>query len=975
MAESKIIIDVNIRSNADNSAVKKTTSDFKELTSRINSASKAMGVLSKTVSSTATAYGKLAKVAGKAAFTGVSKILGGIGKSMTGYLSTLTKVSGLLSVVLIPAISKGIDAYSDLSEAMNVTNETFKENSTAVHKWASENASAFGLSLYQTEKYVSTFAGLFKGRGIDNEQFTIMSENLTALTGDMASFYNLKPEEAFEKLKSGINGSAESLTSVGIAMTEASLEEYRLSEGIEKSVKDMNEAEKAMLRYNFIISKTADVQGDFNRTADFSWSNQIKLATTNLQDLLTVIGEYFQTRLLPILKGFNSVISSITVSIVNLTGFDLSNLYADESNVAEQAEGYEAEAEAIEDVGVASKKAASNLQGFDALNNLTVDTEDISDTADALDDISMTAKSPYTFGNKKEIKSFREYWEAFWGADFVSYGKKVSTLIDNFSGKILDFWDKLSDLDIGYKVAEFFNGLMSKDWKGVGELITSPIRFLIEEFNKFTSKFSFSKFGDKIKETLLGAIDNLWGSSDSSDKPGQLAGENIANLINGLSEMIISAFGDEEVVNDFTEGFSNMLHYAIENLDEDKLGEALSDIMKNLGNLMRNLTTSKDMKKLGTKLGEALNEGIEDGSAGDLLGGFLDLVLDIIDGVAAFIETVDWFDLAGSLLTAIHDAIKDHPDAANLIGTALKAILAWELLKTIVSVALTSLGEKIIGGIAGAFTTKISTDALATGLSGALGTVKNGLKAGTALFAGADMLGLSLGAIIAAGAVVGIKAGIEQIIDYVNKVKQDLANAKSAISYAQGLSDMEATDALIVNELSGYDSSKMTQAAMNTNIMIDKYSKAVESGYSLLTGSSISKSEYYDLRDSYGSYVTKLSEILGDSATSDLQAKYKEFSESISGNYWDTNWTDAFTKLTYLVSEIEVLQNSAAAAYTNAREREDAIKELARSNSPAHNAQYSNEYMLNIGLTMGTTAQSQAYTNASNLRLKMLGAN
>jgi hypothetical protein len=32
-----------------------------------------------------------------------------------------------------------------------------------------------------------------------------MSEGLTQLSYDMASFYNLKPEEAFEKLKSGIS--------------------------------------------------------------------------------------------------------------------------------------------------------------------------------------------------------------------------------------------------------------------------------------------------------------------------------------------------------------------------------------------------------------------------------------------------------------------------------------------------------------------------------------------------------------------------------------------------------------------------------------------------------------------------------------------------------------------------------------------------------------------------------------------------
>lgn len=931
---------------------------------------------------------KFIKLLAKTGFQFTTKLFGGMAKSIAGYVKALSKASLVMGAVAIPIIAKGITNYSDLVEIINVTNGVFDENAKSVHEWAQNTAKDFGLTLTQAEKFTSTYGAMLKAGGVEESDFTVMAKNLAALTGDAASFYNLDFEEVFDKIKGGINGQARAMTGLGVSLTVATLEEYRLAHGIETAYDKMSEADKRILRYNYIMDTMSDSIGDYARTAG-TWANVMRSLQNSVNEFLTVIGQYFSNVFLPILQRVNEVFGAFVNSVKAWTGFDIS---VETDKAGTYVEGLEDEADAIDDVSEAAESASDNLQGFDELNNLSADAS--SSASDSLGDLSSSLTPDDIYGNdsklKRATKGINEYWKAFWGADFVSYGKKVSTLIDNFSDKILDFWDKLSSLGIGQKVAEFFNGLMEKDWKGVGKLITSPIRFLIEEFNKFSSKFSFSKFGDKLEETFLGAIDNLWGSSDSSDKPGQLAGENIANLINGLSEMIISAFGDDKIVNDFTEGFSNMLHYAIENLDEDKLGEALSDIMRNLGNLMRNLTTSKDMKKLGTKLGDALNQGIEDGSAGDLLGGFLDLVLDIIDGVAAFIETVDWVDLAGSLLTAIGEAIENHPDAAKLIGNALAAILAWNLLVSFVSSAITILGEKIIGGIAGAFSTKISTDALATGLSGALGTVKTGLKAGTALFTAADAFGLVLGGVISAAIVAAVAIGINEVKKAWEETERQIAETKATADNAISIINNKVSDAGVTEGLSSnWDQQKSIEAIKTINAITDLFNSSAEDAdwaTKASTGYTISYSEYQHVMQMYDEYIPKLAELLGDSATAGIQAKYAELRDYLDEGYWKFDFHNAKLKYFELIAENEVLFNSLASAYDNVKEREriareeqamreQAMKDYAVSAGVMPGSRNNNEYMLNIGLTMGTTAQSQAYTNASNLRLKMLGAN
>lgn len=54
---------------------------------------------------------------------------------------------------------------------------------------------------------------------------------------------------------------------LGIDLTAATLEEYRLSQGIETSYSQMSQAEKVMLRYKYLMEATNLQQGDFSRTS------------------------------------------------------------------------------------------------------------------------------------------------------------------------------------------------------------------------------------------------------------------------------------------------------------------------------------------------------------------------------------------------------------------------------------------------------------------------------------------------------------------------------------------------------------------------------------------------------------------------------------------------------------------------------------------------------------------------------------
>lgn len=184
-----------------------------------------------------------------------------------------------------------IGVASDLDEVQNVVDTTFgTAGAIKINEWARNAAEAFGESELQAKQFTSTLGAMFKSMGVGQADMEEMSMSLAGLAGDMASFYNLDPTEAFEKLRSGISGETEPLKQLGINMSVANLEAFALSEGITKAYTSMTQAEQATLRYQYIMSATADAQGDFADTSD-SFANQQRILQLEIQTLAAEIGQ------------------------------------------------------------------------------------------------------------------------------------------------------------------------------------------------------------------------------------------------------------------------------------------------------------------------------------------------------------------------------------------------------------------------------------------------------------------------------------------------------------------------------------------------------------------------------------------------------------------------------------------------------------------------------------------------------------
>ena len=226
-----------------------------------------------------------------------SRKMKSLGKSMT---RSLTLPLGLMGGAMIKFAS-------DTQESLNKVDVAFGESSTTVKDFAKTTLKSFGIAEGSALDMASTFGDMATSMGIGQEAAAQMSNKLVGLAGDLASFKNIRIDVAQTALNSIFTGETESLKKLGIVMTQANLSAFALEKGITKPIKQMSEGEKVMLRYNYVMEKTSNAHGDFERTGGGA-ANQIRVFQEGLKELAATFGQKILPVFTKIVKKLNKVV-------------------------------------------------------------------------------------------------------------------------------------------------------------------------------------------------------------------------------------------------------------------------------------------------------------------------------------------------------------------------------------------------------------------------------------------------------------------------------------------------------------------------------------------------------------------------------------------------------------------------------------------------------------------------------------------
>lgn len=289
--------------------------------------------------------------------------------------STLRKASSVLNLAGLAAglrlTSRLMGAWVEQSNAyvenLNLFNVAMGKSAKAAYDYAQTVRSAVGIDPSDWMRNQGVFMQIASGFGVAEEKAVLMSKNLTQLGYDISSFFNIRVEEAMQKVQSGISGELEPLRRLGYALDQATLKEVARANGITKSMNAMTQAEKSQLRYIAMLQQSKNVMGDMARTV-VTPANAMRILQQQIQQLTRALGDLLipmLMELVPVVQAAVEVITELINRLAALAGFSLPTIdYSGLDAAAGAAGGVE---EGLEDAAKAAKKLSATL-GIDELN-------------------------------------------------------------------------------------------------------------------------------------------------------------------------------------------------------------------------------------------------------------------------------------------------------------------------------------------------------------------------------------------------------------------------------------------------------------------------------------------------------------------------------------------------------------------------------------------------------------------------------
>lgn len=474
------------------------------------------------------------------------------GKALIGLKSFTRQILSSMGIYLglygaIRGIKNAIDISSALTEVQNVVDATFGDMSKKVNDFAQDSIRQFGMSELTLKQTASRFQAMGTAMGIDSslikkaneflnkqtdgyiglsDSMADVSLNLTKLTADMASLYNIDQDVVSQDLAAIFTGQTRPLRDYGLDLTQATLKEWAMKQGLDSDIASMSQAEKTMLRYQYVLANTQTAQGDFARTAD-SWANQIRILKQSFEQLGSVIGGALINAFKPFVKALNSVllvVISFVTKVTNALGAIFGWKYEDSG--AGLADNFSDAAESAGDVADNTGQAAKNIdkmnkgvRQFDELKLIT--TNDGSGKKGSGGSGGGGASGGASGGKLVKTDTIFKNYESDI-KNLKQLGKYISDALSKAMESIN--WDKIYSKakNFGKGLADFLNGLINPRLFGnVGKTIAGALNTALEFLNSFGTRFNWKNFGNSIatginkffgtfKFSLLARTLNTW---------------------------------------------------------------------------------------------------------------------------------------------------------------------------------------------------------------------------------------------------------------------------------------------------------------------------------------------------------------------------------------------------------------------------------------------------------------------------------
>ena len=193
--------------------------------------------------------------------------------SIEGLKNFATKVLGSIAVVfsvqkLSSLASECVAAASNVEEMQNKFDVVFQGINEEVDAWAENFADSVGRNKNTIKTYLADQQNLLVGFGMTREEGAKLSEEMTTLALDLASFANLDETMAVNNMTKAVMGETESAKALGAVLNDVTRAETMAALGMSGKYDQLSQLEKMQVNYNAILRQSPDAIGDCIRSMD-----------------------------------------------------------------------------------------------------------------------------------------------------------------------------------------------------------------------------------------------------------------------------------------------------------------------------------------------------------------------------------------------------------------------------------------------------------------------------------------------------------------------------------------------------------------------------------------------------------------------------------------------------------------------------------------------------------------------------------
>ena len=585
---------------------------------------------------------------------------------------TLKRIGGV--------IASWINESNAYVETLNLFTVAMGEYAGEAQKYAEQVGEAMGIDPAEWMRSQGVFMLLGTGFGIAGDRAAKMSQQLTQLGYDLSSLYNIRVEEAMQKLKSGFAGELEPLRSLGYDLSQAKLEAIALSLGIDKSVSSMTQAEKAELRYYAIMTQLTEAHGDLARTLDDP-ANQLRVLQAQVKQAARALGDLFIPMLktvLPYLIAAAKVVRYLANALAGLFGAETSE--SDDSGLKGLGTSAGVASEALGEATDNATKLKKTLLGIDELNVM-------SDPSGSGSGAGAGAGGGFGF----EIPTMGEDW----------LNTEVNKEIDAIVEKMKEWLGITDEINTW---ADFFDTKLGKVLKTVGQIATgiaawkvsSALLKAIDTIQKLTHRsFNFS-FGLVGAVSFMADLDKLKQYFEDFTENGPTF-QNVVGMISEFAGLV----GDALLTLGKVE-FAGPLKVA---QGVGEIASAIADIAQNGFSTDSVLDVVRGISNVGIAVG-AMTKNFTVTGVSMMLQGITGIIQELARNLEA-IKNGDWsgVDAAtmaigavqaiGGLLTAlgVFNKIKGALDTAKTTQNLTEVATVTNTVSTTTSTVTQKLGD------------------------------------------------------------------------------------------------------------------------------------------------------------------------------------------------------------------------------------------------------------------------------------------